>query len=106
MYVSSLLSHLSSLFSRLLSLGWATAAATTEEFSQSIQAPSSTHPGISYPVEANPSLRYSLIMILAVFPVKATILTSSPTSLWTCQKSASNKIGSTPYFQGWPCSWH
>ena len=25
---------------------------------QSIQAPSSTHPGISYPVRANPSLRY------------------------------------------------
>ena len=40
--------------------GWATAAATataTEEFSQSIQAPSSTPPGISYPVRANPSLR-------------------------------------------------
>ena len=39
--------------------GWATAAAATaaEEFSQSIQAPSSTHPGISYPVRANPSLR-------------------------------------------------
>ena len=38
----------------------ATATATTamEEFSQSIQAPSSTHPGISYPVKANPSLRY------------------------------------------------
>ena len=41
--------------------GWATAAAATataEEFSQSIQAPSSMHPGISYPVRANPSLRY------------------------------------------------
>ena len=38
--------------------GWATTTATaTEEFSQSIQAPSSTHPGISYPVRANPSLR-------------------------------------------------
>ena len=41
--------------------GWATkttaTATTTEEFSQSIQAPSSTHPGISYPVRANPSLR-------------------------------------------------
>ena len=41
--------------------GWATAAATTEEFSQSIQAPSSTHPGISYPVRANPSLRHTNI---------------------------------------------
>ena len=40
--------------------GWATAAATatTEEFSQSIQAPSCMHPGISYPVRANPSLRF------------------------------------------------
>ena len=40
--------------------GWATAATTaaTEEFSQSIQAPSSTHPGISYPVRANHSLRF------------------------------------------------
>ena len=41
--------------------GWATAAtatAATEEFLQSIQAPSSTHPGISYPVRANPSLQY------------------------------------------------
>ena len=42
--------------------GWATAATATaatatEEFSQSIQAPSSTHPGISYPVKVNPSLR-------------------------------------------------
>ena len=34
-----------------------TAAATaTQEFLQSIQAPSSTHPGISYLVRANPSL--------------------------------------------------
>ena len=39
--------------------GWATTA--TEEFSQSIQAPSSMHPGISYPVRANPSLRYCLL---------------------------------------------
>ena len=35
--------------------GWATTAAAattaTEEFPQSIQAPSSTHPGISYPVK-------------------------------------------------------
>ena len=42
--------------------GWATAAtaaaATTEEFSQGIQAPSSMHPVISYPVKASPSLRY------------------------------------------------
>ena len=35
----------------------AATAAATEEFFQSIQAPSSTHPGISYPVRANPSLR-------------------------------------------------
>merc|ERR1711966_339286 len=41
--------------------GWATTTATTEEFSQSIQAPSSTHPGISYPVRANPSVRYIYI---------------------------------------------
>ena len=33
-------------------------ATTTEEFSQSIQAPSSTHPGTTYPVRAHPSLRY------------------------------------------------
>ena len=41
-------------------LEWATTTATTatEEFSQGIQAPSSTHPWISYPVRANPSLRY------------------------------------------------
>ena len=42
--------------------GWATVAAataTTEEFSQSIQAPASTHPAISYPVRANPSLRWT-----------------------------------------------
>ena len=42
--------------------GWATtttATAATEEFSQSIQAPSSTHPGISYPVRASPSLGLS-----------------------------------------------
>ena len=39
--------------------GWA-AAATTEEFSQGIQAPSSMHPAISYPVRANPSLRCSV----------------------------------------------
>ena len=32
----------------------ATATATTEEFSQSIQAPSSTHPGTTYPVRAIP----------------------------------------------------
>ena len=40
--------------------GWATtttATTATEEFSQTIQAPSSTHPGTSYPVRANPSLR-------------------------------------------------
>ena len=39
---------------------WARTAvttATTEEFIQSIQAPPSTHPGTSYPVRANPSLR-------------------------------------------------
>ena len=32
-----------------------------EKKSQSIQAPSSTHPGISYPVRANPSLRLYII---------------------------------------------
>ena len=42
--------------------------ATTEEFPQSIQAPSSTHPGISYPVRANPSLRYIYIYIYGDFP--------------------------------------
>ena len=49
--------------------GWATAAtATAEEFSQSIQAPSSTHPGISYPVRANPSLRLSQVTMTSEIP--------------------------------------
>ena len=38
----------------------AATTATTEEFSQSIQVPSSTHPGTTYPVRANPSLRFVL----------------------------------------------
>ena len=29
-----------------------------DEFSQSIQVPSSTHPGTTYPIRANPSLRH------------------------------------------------
>ena len=48
--------------------GWATAAAATEEFLQSIQAPSSTHPGISYPVRANPSLRLVRVYAASVQP--------------------------------------
>ena len=40
-----------------------TAAAATEEFSQSIQVPSSTHPGTTYPVRAIPhsdKIRYRI----------------------------------------------
>ena len=40
-----------------------TMVATTEEFPQSIQATSSTHPGTTNPVRANPSLRYIYIYI-------------------------------------------
>ena len=67
--ISSLLSLLSSLFSRLSSLVSRLSSLFSRvgdggddggdggRFFQSIQAPSSTHPGISYPVRANPSLR-------------------------------------------------
>ena len=37
-----------------------TATTATEEFSQSIRAPSSMHPGTAFPLRANPSLRCTI----------------------------------------------
>ena len=63
-------------------------AATAEELSQSIQVPSSTHPGTTYPVRANPSLRLFCIGFV-LGDVGAALVRNSP-------KRSKNTFGTYP----------